>query len=192
VRVSVDRESGGEQLLYVYSGVVGEFYFRAPVGSTGVPTDPSGKLSLDPNAYYRLVAKHSGKCLDIMAERAILQQYYCLDNAPRQAFRFKLRPDGSYSLLPKEPGNQCLDLFYWIEENGGFLTTWSCHDGLNQAFRLNPAGEGYYKLVPQNSKKCVTIVNASHGVNVLALQWDCIAGPAGAHQQFRIEPWPGK
>jgi formylglycine-generating enzyme required for sulfatase activity len=30
VRVAVDKASGGEQLPYIYSGVVGEFYFTAP------------------------------------------------------------------------------------------------------------------------------------------------------------------
>lgn len=36
VRVEVDRDSLGQQLPYVYSGVIGQFYFRPPAGGSAV------------------------------------------------------------------------------------------------------------------------------------------------------------
>ncbi|HLJ50543.1 MAG TPA: SUMF1/EgtB/PvdO family nonheme iron enzyme [Bryobacteraceae bacterium] len=41
VRVEVDRASGGEQLPYIYSGVIGEFYFRPTTAHTVTSAAPA-------------------------------------------------------------------------------------------------------------------------------------------------------
>ncbi len=189
VRAEVERESGGEQLPYVYSGVVGDFYFRPP--ASGSYLGASGKLSLEPNVYYRLVAKHSGKCLYFDSGRGILLQDVCGQDLSSEAFRFVLRPDGFYSVLTKEL-NQCLDVAFGIEENDTWIGAYFCNNTPNQGFQLKPAGEGYHTLVAKHSGKCVSIINASHLEHMSAVQWECLPGTAGAYQQFRIEPWLGK
>ncbi len=41
VRTAVDRDSGHEQLPYIYSGVIGEFYFRPPAAGAVATSRPS-------------------------------------------------------------------------------------------------------------------------------------------------------
>jgi formylglycine-generating enzyme required for sulfatase activity len=45
VRVAVDRESAGRQLPYIYSGVIGEFYFR-PAAAVAIAPSPSSPAAV--------------------------------------------------------------------------------------------------------------------------------------------------
>ena len=49
VRTEVDRDSGHEQLPYIYSGVIGEFYFRPPAAGAVSSSRPSTE---DPELVY--------------------------------------------------------------------------------------------------------------------------------------------
>jgi formylglycine-generating enzyme required for sulfatase activity len=49
VRTEVDRDSGHEQLPYIYSGVIGEFYFRPPAAGAVSTSRPS---TADPELVY--------------------------------------------------------------------------------------------------------------------------------------------
>lgn len=178
VRADVDQASTGQQLPYIYSGVIGQFYFA--------PKTAPGPFTPDPNAYYRLTLKHSKKCF-YMDFRGVFGQYLC-DDTDAMAFQFK-PAEGGYRISPKAR-NGCIEVPFGIEENGALFALIRCgNGGRNEIFDLKPVGDGYHQIVVRHSGKCMTVSNASTTGGMPIMQWGCLPGETGPHQMFRIEPW---
>lgn len=86
--------------------------------------------------YYRLKARHSGKCLDVeggrVANEANVQQYGCHwgDN---QQWRFEY-VGGYYRVIARHSG-KCLDVYYGSSLDGENVQQWTCWDGPNQLWQ---------------------------------------------------------
>jgi mannan endo-1,4-beta-mannosidase len=132
-----------------------------------------------------LIARHSGKCLDVtgisQADHAALQQYRCWGGANQQ-FRFEPTSDGFYRLVAQHSG-KCVDVVGQSLALKALLQQYSCWGGGNQQFRFEPTGDGWYRLIARHSVMCLDVVGRSTVDGAAIQQYDC---GTGTNQQFRI------
>ena len=153
----------------------------------------SAVAQIDPAAFYQIVAKHSGKCLDVaggpdaVGNGVRVIQFECNGAANQQ---WKLVPvgDGYYKVLAKHSGKS-LDVFGGniATGNGVIVEQWDYHDGDNQLWRFDPVEEGYYRIVAKHSGKSLDINGGpdATGNEVQAQQWDDVGG---SNQRWRLTP----
>lgn len=144
---------------------------------TGVVTGGGGSL-------VNLVARHSGKCADVVnastANNAQLIQYTCGTGANQ---RFSITDVGSgYVQIVANHSGKCLDVSGWSTADGAILQQYSCHGGTNQQFQLQDAGSGYVRIVARHSGKCLDVSSASTANGARIQQWTC---NGGSHQQWQ-------
>ena len=123
-----------------------------------------------PDVYYRIVARHSGKCIDVAGgfmEAGTNIQQYATANVPQQQFRFDAAGGGYYRIVAKHSG-LCLDVAASDMANGGNVVQYPNTGNDNQLFRLESVGEGYYRIVAKHSGLCLDVQGAStsNGANV--------------------------
>jgi formylglycine-generating enzyme required for sulfatase activity len=93
VRTAVDRDSGHEQLPYIYSGVIGEFYFRPPAAGAVSASRPT---TGDPELVYWNSVKDSRNA-------ALFESY--LKRYPKGQFAevARLKIDAMHGTTPQTP-----------------------------------------------------------------------------------------
>lgn len=89
------------------------------------------------DGYVRVLAQHSGKCLDVAnnstADGAFANQYRCTTGTNQQ-WRFHDQGNGHYRLVARHSG-KCLDVKDASTANGARLIQWTCGTGVNQQFQ---------------------------------------------------------
>lgn len=132
-----------------------------------------------PGRAYQLIAKHSGKCLDVSgvstANGANIIQYDC-HGGPNQQWTLTDKGGGYYLAVAKHSG-KCLDVAGVGTGNGTNIIQYDCHSGPNQQWMLIPQGQGYYLATAKHSGKCLDVAGASTGNGANIIQYDCHAGP---------------
>jgi hypothetical protein len=140
----------------------------------------------------RLVAKHSGKCLDVngasTADGAQVMHGECLDPSTHLNQVFELEPQGEagFQLIARHSG-KCLDVTNVSYANGAPIQQWSCLGAAqqNQIFREEWwGGSEYARYIAEHSGKCLDVPGASTGW-VQMQQWEC---GSGDWQRFKPEP----
>jgi mannan endo-1,4-beta-mannosidase len=133
----------------------------------------------------RLIARHSGKCLDVTgastANHALLQQYSCGTGANQQ-FQFQPTDGGFYRIVAQHSG-RCLDVSGQSLQLKALIQQYDCWDGSNQQFRFAPTDGGYYQLVARGSTMCLDVAGHSTADAAGIQQYDC---GTGTNQQFRV------
>ncbi len=124
-----------------------------------------------------LVAKHSGKCLDLsngsFKNGSPLEQETCSSSeAPEFEFVAIANRADTYLIKNTRTG-KCLDIFRAGTQNGASLIQYSCGEGANQHFELLSAGSGYYQLKAQHSGKCVDVYRAYQADGTGVQQYSC-------------------
>ncbi|MFG2800883.1 RICIN domain-containing protein [Streptomyces pseudovenezuelae] len=134
--------------------------------------------------YYDLVARHSGKCLDITdnsaADGAVALQYTC-NGGLNQQWRLQDAGDGYVRLVAQHSG-KCLDVSGGATADGAFVNQYRCTTGTNQQWLFQDQGGGSYRLVARHSGKCLDVANASTVNGARLIQWPC---GTGTNQQFQ-------
>jgi len=134
-------------------------------GNTGGPT-------------YEIVAKHSGKCLDVEGARpddgTNVQQWAC-GGGPNQRWRLVSVGDGYYKIVAVHSG-KCLDVAGASYDDGANVIQWRCHGGDNQLWRIERVGDAY-RIIAKHSGKALDVEGASprNGANVQV--WRYGGGP---------------
>jgi hypothetical protein len=158
---------------------------------TGTVSSPTGVMAatqLQLPTYFKIVAKHSGKCLDVpggnLNNGAKIQQWDC-HGGDNQAFLFVPAGNGTFGIFSKYTG-KVLDVEGWSHDNGANILQWTWHGGENQRWRLVPADcAGTYYLVSEHSGLVMDILFGDQGNGAQLIQhalW------GGAMQQFSILP----
>ncbi|BCX49830.1 hypothetical protein HAHE_37380 [Haloferula helveola] len=146
---------------------------------------------------YYLVAKHSGKVLDVngasMAGGANVQQWAFTGNENQQ---WDVQPlpstvggDYSYFTIRAVHSGQSLDLLNSSYNDGANVIQFGTGAGVNQQWYLEYAGDGYFHIRNRWSGKFLdvnlggAVSGTANGANVQ--QW---AGSGGANQQWRLIP----
>ncbi|HWI08802.1 MAG TPA: RICIN domain-containing protein [Solirubrobacteraceae bacterium] len=88
--------------------------------------------------YYKIVARHSGKCLDVeygsRGDGANIQQYTC-GAGYNQQFRLRYIDSGYYQLIARH-SFACVDVAWASTWDGANVHQWGCNGGGNQQFRF--------------------------------------------------------
>ncbi|MET7779815.1 RICIN domain-containing protein [Streptomyces sp. NPDC005388] len=134
--------------------------------------------------YHSVIARHSGKCLDVTdnsaADSAVALQYTC-NGGLNQQWRLQDAGDGYVRVLAQHSG-KCLDVANASTADGAYVNQYHCTTGTNQQWRFQDMGSGYYRLVARHSGKCLDVANASTADGTRLIQWPC---GTGINQQFQ-------
>jgi hypothetical protein len=136
---------------------------------------------------YRLVAKHSGKVLDVdacsTADNANVQQWPW-NGADCQRWNLNHVGGGFYEVISQRSG-KALDVDACSTTNGGNVQQWPVNGVSCQRWLIEPTGSGYYRLVNQNSGRVLDVDACSDADGQNVQQWEWLGGDC---QQWSIEP----
>ncbi|MER5301796.1 non-reducing end alpha-L-arabinofuranosidase family hydrolase [Streptomyces lasiicapitis] len=153
----------------------------AAIGATGT----ARAATVDPDGWYVLVNRASGKALDVSgastADRASVQQWTRYDGA-NQRFQFVGSGDGNHRLKAQHSG-KVLDVHNYSTADGADVVQWSDLNGTNQQFRLADSSDGYVRLINHNSGKALEVQGASTADGAKVVQH---SDRGGANQQWRL------
>jgi hypothetical protein len=132
---------------------------------------------------YRLVAKHSGKCLDVTGRSyengALMEQWECLDPKTAQGQIFTLVPQGEYFQLVARNSGRCVDVTGSSQSDGVQLQQYTCQGAsqANQLWKLTnvetSGGVEYFKLTAKHSGKCMDVAGGGTANGAKVQQWTC-------------------
>lgn len=148
----------------------------------------------DPTPQTTLVAKHSGKCLDVIGGHTgtgngvKLEQWSCVAGADNQAFTLKYVGHEQYQLIAKHSG-KCVQVIGGSTDNGAQIDQWDCNDSPQQRWTLSSNTEGYHRLISVVSGKCLDVTGGPTATadGALMEQWDCVAGAGNQLWTFSRE-----
>ncbi|ATB42673.1 secreted glycosyl hydrolase [Cystobacter fuscus] len=163
-----------------------------PNGGTGTNTCADGTLpgggtppGPQDGSIVRLVAKHSGKCLDVpnssTTSGTALQQYTC-NGTNAQAFRLQ-SAIGGFNLVNVNSG-KCVDVSNSSTADGATIQQWDCNNTSAQTFSLNALSSGGYTVVNANSARCADVDASSLNDGAKVRQWSC---NGGTNQQWTLQ-----
>ncbi len=93
-------------------------------------------------SYYRIVAMHSGRCLDVHSTSrdngAPVIQSDCHGGANQQ---WRLETVVSYHKSIASHSGKCLDVHSASGSSGARIIQWDCHGGANQLWSITPPQE---------------------------------------------------
>ncbi|MFD3655282.1 non-reducing end alpha-L-arabinofuranosidase family hydrolase [Streptomyces sp. NPDC058620] len=151
------------------------------IGAAG----PAQAATVDPNAWYTLVNRGSGKALDVSGadtgNGAAVQQWTRTDSA-NQRFQF-VDSGGGYYRLKAQHSGKVLDAYNYSTADGADIVQWSDLNGTNQQFRLADSSDGHVRLINRNSGKAVEVQGASTMDGAKVVQY---ADWGGANQQWQL------
>jgi len=140
-----------------------------------------------PGQYYRLVAKHSGKVVEVhhnKAERGMPIQQGDWVGGEYQQFQF--HKTGRYYNIVARFSGRSFDVPGESTADGVGIIQWDRHDySANQQFELLPAGDGAYYIGARQSQKflCMKEAGTAYGVPLVQQIWN-----GGKHFQFSLVP----
>jgi hypothetical protein len=144
----------------------------------------TGVVQAAPGTVEQLVARHSGKCLDVTsgstADSARTLQYPC-GTATNQRFTIQDLGTGYHRIVARHSG-KCLDVSSNSTEDGATVLQYTCSGATNQQWQLRDAGGGYVDLVARHSGKCAQVNSASTEDGTGVVQRAC---GSGANQQWQ-------
>lgn len=132
-----------------------------------------------PTGAVQLVAKSSGKCLDVPAkstsEGVNLDQWSC-SGATNQQWNLTAA-GGGYEITSVESG-MSVDVSRMSTANGAKVIQWPYWGGTNEQWFLQKTSDGYYNIVSANSGKCLDVDGGPSATQNGASidQWACWGG----------------
>jgi len=132
----------------------------APVAAaTLVSVHTAQAATIDTNAFYQLVSRHSGKAIDVAgastADGAAVQQW-ARSSGTNQQFQFVDSGGGYYRLRARHSG-KVLDVWTWNPNDGAEIRQFADLNGANQQFRVVDSDSGYVRLINRFSNKALDV-----------------------------------
>ncbi|MEV4161791.1 non-reducing end alpha-L-arabinofuranosidase family hydrolase [Nonomuraea dietziae] len=148
-------------------------------------TQSAYAATVDTNAWYVLVNRHSGKALDVYNlatnDGARITQW-SRNNQNQQQWQFVDSGGGYYRIKSRHSG-KVLDVHNFSTANGGAIVQWADGNGANQQWRLADSSGGHVRFISRHSNKALEVQGAStaDGANIVQYDdWD------GANQQWQL------
>jgi beta-xylosidase len=152
-----------------------------------IGTSSAQAATVDPNAWYVLVNRNSGKALDVYnfstADGGRITQW-TRGTANNQQWQFVDSGNGYYRIKSRHSG-KVLDVSGFSTANGGAIVQWTDLNGTNQQWRLSDSTGGYIRLLNRNSNKALEVQGASTADGANIVQYD---DWNGANQQWQLVP----
>jgi arabinan endo-1,5-alpha-L-arabinosidase len=157
-------------------------------GAVGLPT--ASAATVDPNAWYVLVNRNSGKALDVFNratnDGARITQWARNDGAWQQ-WQF-VDSGGGYHRLRSRHSGKVLDVLNSSTADRASIVQWADRNGTNQQFRLADSDGGYVRLINRNSGKAVDVLDQSTADGAQLVQFTDVGG---TNQQWQLVPVNG-
>ncbi|MDF3141013.1 MULTISPECIES: alpha-L-fucosidase [unclassified Streptomyces] len=176
VRIQANAATGGYANV---SGLrIGGRSVRPALVSTTLPGD---------GTVYRLVARHSGKSVDVEGRRTTdgtkVLQWPSLDQT-NQKWTFVKTGDGYYKIKGVGSG-KLLEVQGLSRAEGGTVGIWGDASAPQQHWAVTPTGDGYYVLIDRYSGLCLAVDEGStaNGANIEQQPY-----ASQTHQQWQIVP----
>jgi hypothetical protein len=138
-------------------------------------------------SYYELVARHSGKCLDVnsasLAAGAQVWQWDC--NATHAQQWQLIEVGGGYKKIVARHSGKVLDVANAGLNNGDIVWQWDENGTPAQQWQFTGTGDGYYKITVRHSGKALEVSGNSTASGTQVAQWDYTGG---ANQQWQLRP----
>jgi len=158
-----------------------------PKTSRSTPVVQAISISIDPNSYYQIASKSSGKCLEVKGRSknngANVQQWQW-HGGDNQWWKFVPLNGGYYRIECKNSG-KCLDVEGRSNKSGANVQQFQWNGGNNQQWKAIYVGNGYYKIVSKNSGKCLDVKWGGNNNGVNVWQWDDVGSDA---QRWKLIP----
>jgi hypothetical protein len=127
-----------------------------------------------------IVAKHSGKCLDVRGgvtatgDGAPVEQWTCSGQANQAWTLQRVGAGGNFEIIASNSG-KCLDMYNNGSANGTAIQQMTCTGQSNQLWRLKSLGGGLYQIIAANNPHCLDVTGgpAATGDGVLTELWNC-------------------
>ncbi len=152
-------------------------------GGSTTPTDPG---PIDPAAWYPVVNKGNGKCVDARAAASangtVIQQYSC-NGTTAQQFQFAPTSGGYDRINNRNNAAQVIDVSGVSTSDDAGLQLWAYGGGNNQQWQPVSEGGSYYHFVARHSGKCLTVPGGSTADSVQLVQATCNGSAA---QSFKV------
>ncbi|GAA2250139.1 alpha-N-arabinofuranosidase [Streptomyces ruber] len=146
---------------------------------------PAGAATVDPNAWYVLVNRNSGKALDVYnmaTDDGARTTQWTRNDQNQQQWQFVDSGDGYYRIKSRHSG-KVLDVYNWSTANGGSIVQWSDLNAANQQWRLADSSDGYVRIVSRHSNKALEVQGGSTADNANIVQYD---DWGGTNQQWQL------
>src|SRR5690606_32211146 len=146
---------------------------------------PAQAASVDTNAWYVLVNRHSGKALDVYNlatnDGAPIAQW-ARNDGNQQQWQL-VRTGGGCGRRKCRHSGKGLDVYEWNAEGGAQIVQWADLNGWNQQFRLADSDGGHVRLINRHSGKALEVWEWSTADGARISQWDDLNG---ANQQWQL------
>jgi hypothetical protein len=164
-------------------------------------------MNVDPAVYYKIVAKNSGKCLDVTGGPSAVNrnggqlQQWDYRGGENQQWRLQDLGDGYYAIFVKNT-MRCLDVVGGpdAKANGARIQLWDYLGATNQKWRLQDVGGGAVAIIAENSGKCLDVIGGpgatANGTNIQQYeyiggtnqQWELVVAEARLIGSVRVTP----
>lgn len=152
-----------------------------------LPARSVASFKWDARAYYRLVNRATGRCVDVAgpstADGANIHQWACHTGSSQQ-WAMEPTDSGYYQFVSRYSG-KVLDVAGPSTADGANIQQWTSFNAANQQFKPILIGDGWYRFEARHSGKVIDVANcwsSGDGANIQQWSWsnnDC--------QQFRFE-----
>jgi arabinan endo-1,5-alpha-L-arabinosidase len=154
-------------------------------GTTLIAATPVSAATIDPDAYYQLVSRHSGKAIQIAnasTQDAAAVVQWTPGSGTNQQFRFVPSSGGYYRIMARHSG-KVLDVFEWNPNNGAEIRQWPDLGGTNQQFQVLDSPGGYVRFINRFSGKALDVWQWSTADGARISQY---TDTGGNNQQFQL------
>ncbi|MGN9766481.1 RICIN domain-containing protein [Micromonospora sp. SD12] len=154
-------------------------------GVAVVSAPPAQAATIDTNAYYVLVNRHSGKVLDVRdtsAEDGAVIQQWSRNDGGWQQFQFVASGSGYYRLKARHSG-KVVDLWEWNVADGAEYRQWPDLNATNQQFQVLDSDGGHVRLINRHSGKALEAWEWSTADGARISQYTDLNG---ANQQWQM------
>jgi uncharacterized protein (DUF1800 family) len=174
----------GCALLAVVAGSGGRLRANVAISAELLAAPMAAAQASPPfSGYYQLVARHSGKCLDVSGashdDLAPVIQWDC-HTGENQQWSFESVAGGYYRITVRHSG-KALDVSGASLDDAAPVIQYTPHGGENQQWSLEPLGDGYYRLVARHSGKALDVSGVSQENGASVIQYTL---HGGANQQW--------
>jgi pectate lyase len=141
--------------------------------------------AVDPNGYYKLVNRFTGKVLDVAARstaNGALVQQWSDNGGANQQWRLVATDSGYYTLINRNSG-LAMEVANWSTASGAQIQQWAGNGGAWQQWRLVDAGGGLFAVENRNSRLVLDVAGASTADGAKIQQWGY---SQSAWQQWRL------
>jgi hypothetical protein len=148
----------------------------------------------DANIWYRIAAKHSGKCLTApvgtsLSGNGVLPviEQDCSESGANQMWQVLSADDGYYRIMARQQNGKVLSVYGGIvsQGDGAVVQLWTYNRGWNQMWSFLCIGDGSYQIVARHSG-IVLDINLGTDPAPYAQQWRNLHG---GNQEFRFQPF---